>query len=596
MHAEISTLQHSKQTSVLEAFQAQKAMARGLAESKRPNARLPLARAFCEAALRRYWVALCGTENCNWKIRPCPVASPISLDSSAAQLAAEIGENLAGLPSAPAGYLLGTLYTAMLPEDTRSRWGAYYTPPGLVDRLLEMAEQTGFDWSKGTAVDPACGGGAFLAPVALRMWQHSRGGSPEFILRNIASRLCGVEIDPFAGWMSQVLLEVALLPLCMKAGMRMPNITLIADALAASPGKSFDLVVGNPPYGRISLAPELRGRYARSLYGHANLYGVFTDLAIRLAKPGGIIAYVTPTSFLGGQYFKSLRGLLSREAPPCAMDFITDREGVFDDVLQETMLAVFRRAPAGCRRVAVHFLEPAGSTDAIQVDEIGRFDLGVSDAPWLLPRDRDQAEVLSRLLAMRKRLPDYGYSVSTGPLVWNRHKPQLRTRNSGRNVFPLVWAESVTLESEFSFSAEKRNHVPWIQVEDDQGFLVVREPCVLIQRTTSKEQDRRLIAAVMPPEFLATHGGAVVENHLNMARRIAPGPILPETICALLNSRATDRAYRCISGSVAVSAYELEALPLPDERQMLALQRLVTSGASREVIERAVQRMYGGGK
>ncbi len=567
-------------------------MARGLAESQGRNTRLPLARAFCEATLKHYWIVLCKAENCNWKIRACPVVPLVCLEPASIRLSTEIGENLAKLPTTLASYLLGTLYTAMLPEDTRAQWGAYYTPPGLVDRLLEMAGQAGFDWRKGTAIDPACGGGAFLAPVALRMWQHSRGGSPEFVLRNIATRLSGMEIDPFAGWMSHVLLEAALLRLCMKAGMRMPDIVSITDSLAAMPAKLFDLVIGNPPYGRVTLSPELRERYARSLYGHANLYGLFTDLAVQLTKPGGVIAYVTPTSFLGGQYFKSLRALLSREAPPCTVDFIADREGVFDDVLQETMLAVFTRAPSECRPVAVHFLEPAGSLDAVRVDEVGQFALEASDTPWILPRNRRQAGILPRLLAMR-RLSDYGYSISTGPLVWNRHKTQLRDRKSGRNTFPLVWAESVTPDGRFSFSAIKRNHVPWIQIEDDQGFLVVRESCVLIQRTTSREQNRRLIAAIMPSVFLANQGGAVVENHLNMALRIAPGPILPETICALFNSRAVDQAYRCISGSVAVSAYELEALPLPAERQMLALQRLVTGGASREVVERTVARMYG---
>ena len=58
------------------------------------------------------------------------------------------------------------------------------------------------------------------------------------------------------------------------------------------------VVIGNPPYGRVTLAPAVRQRYQRSLYGHANLYGMFTDLAIRLTRPGGVIAYVTPTSFL----------------------------------------------------------------------------------------------------------------------------------------------------------------------------------------------------------------------------------------------------------------------------------------------------------
>ncbi|WP_179123637.1 Eco57I restriction-modification methylase domain-containing protein, partial [Salmonella enterica] len=101
---------------------------------------------------------------------------------------------------------------------------------------------------------------------------------------------------------------------------------------------------GNPPYGKVSLDTEVREKFSRSLFGHANLYGLFTDLALRLAKPEGVIAYLTPTSFLGGQYFKALRELLIDESAPRAFDFISNREGVFDDVLQETLLATFKKS------------------------------------------------------------------------------------------------------------------------------------------------------------------------------------------------------------------------------------------------------------
>ena len=109
----------------------------------------------------------------------------------------------------------------------------------------------------------------------------------------------------------------------------------------------FDLVIGNPPHGRISLAAEVQERFKRSLYGHANLYGVFTDLAIQFAKTGGVIAYVTPTSFLAGEYFKALRSLLASSARPVNIGFVSVRKGVFDDALQETILSF----PLNSRRV-----------------------------------------------------------------------------------------------------------------------------------------------------------------------------------------------------------------------------------------------------
>ena len=117
---------------------------------------------------------------------------------------------------------------------------------------------------------------------------------------------------------------------------------------------------------------------------------------------------------------------------------------------------------------------------------------------------------------------------------------------------------------------------------------------MLVHRTTSKEQHRRLLAALIPQTFFDQNGGAVIENHLNMIQ--APSPLLarvsPETISMLLNSKAVDRAFRCISGSVAVSAYELNALPLPSISELEKIEKLVKAGVSKKNIESAIASCY----
>ena len=61
----------------------------------------------------------------------------------------------------------------------------------------------------------------------------------------------------------------------------------------------------------------------------------------------------------------------------------------------------------------------------------------------------------------------------------------------------------------------------------------------------------------------------------------------------MLNSRVTDQMFRCINGSVAVSAYELEALPLPPPENVEGLGELVRQGAAKHRIEREVAHLYG---
>ena len=591
VEVEVGATAKSAQAVVEDGIAAARALLAGTIE---PEDRLAFARAIVLQVVRRYWKAAAAAQGRRWALRKLPCGIELDAGSAvAATLAKSIGDAAAELDAVEAAYRIGTLYTGVMPRGYRAALGAYYTPPPLCERLLDMAEEAGVDWESVRVLDPACGGGAFLAPVARRMAASLEGRRPDAVLIGIGRRLRGFELDPFAAWMAQVFLDVTLSDLCREAGHRVRSVVEVCDTLEQAPvGEGFDLVVGNPPYGRVKLPSRLRGKFAGSLYGHANLYGLFTDLALRFAKANGVVAYVTPTSFLAGEYFKALRGLLGREAPPSSIAFVGERKGVFADVLQETLLAVYKRS---CEPEAGKvYLISAGPDGLIESKSAGSFNLPKApDQPWLLPRTERQGTLLGRAGRLTSRLADLGYTVSTGPLVWNRHKSGLRVRR-GDGCYPLVWAESVRTEGEFEFRAAKRNHKPYFKPKPKERWVVTDYPCVLLQRTTAKEQRRRLIAAELPAAFVDKHGGVVVENHLNMIRSVnGAAKTTTAVLTAVLNSNVVDQVFRCINGSVAVSAYELEALPLPATEDMQTIGRLVESDAGRERVERAVALAYG---
>lgn len=517
--------------------------------------------------------------------------SAIELDREARTLADSIGQRSAELPLAEGLYFLTSLYPALLSEHTRAQLGAFYTPPALTSRLLDLLTEHGADWATARVLDPAAGAGAFLLGAAERMLAAMRSAEPAFVLRQLDTRLVGLEIDAYAAVLAQGCLEIRLADLIRDSGKAIPQFVRVCDSLEASPDKSFDIVLGNPPYGRVTLAAEVRKRFARSLYGHANLYGVFTDVAVRWAKAYGLIGYLTPTSMLGGQYFSALREMLAKEAPPIALDFVHARKGVFEDVLQETLLALYRRG-ANEQRIQVHYLIVRKDASAELVRN-GTVALPSDPrGPWLAPRDPKHSAVIDHAKTMPSRLKDWGYEVSTGPLVWNRFKSQLQDR-PGHNAYPLIWAESVTADGRFLHRAEKRNHAPYFRIEQGDDWLLVKNGCVLLQRTTAKEQARRLITAEMPQEFVDRHGGVVVENHLNMVRAKAQPAVSTRALAAVLNSHVADQVFRCISGSVAVSAFELESLPLPSIEAMQQIECLLAGGAARAKVEAAIAALYG---
>lgn len=512
-------------------------------------------------------------------------------------LAKEMGNIAKELDVEMAGYLIGSTYSVMLPDEYRGKYGVFYTPPSLTSRLLDQAEKQHIDWATAKIIDPACGGGAFLSPVAMRMSKSLKSLTSAQRIKHIENHLSGFELDAFSAWMSQVFVEIVLSDDLKNLRRPMKDLVTVCDSMHVSDSHygTYDLVVGNPPYGKVKLNKEDRDKWHRGLYGHANLYGIFAELATRLAAEDGVIAYVTPTSFLGGQYFQALRNLLAVETPPAAFDFIASRDGVFANVLQEALLSIYRKRP-GRRLVAVSYLSVQESGD-LKVTTNGRYYLPENtQSPWIFPRSKEQSVIARAAQQSPYRLSDLGYTVSTGPLVWNRHKTKLHHEQVSGSI-PLIWAECVdgNATGKFTFRATLRNHAPWFKPGAKDDANIVSEPCVLLQRTTSLEQPRRLIAAELPQSFLSKHGGKVtVENHLNMIKpRKGCNPIISaSTIAALLNSHAIDQVFRCINGSTAVSAYELEAMPIPSPNEIKKLQSLLSRGAQQQTIEKAIMDMY----
>jgi adenine-specific DNA-methyltransferase len=523
----------------------------------------------------------------------------VEFDDSIEAVANVIGKAAAELDVIKASFELGNLYTSILPEKMRSDNGVFYTPPALTDRLLNAVEIAGVNWSSSSVADPACGGGAFLAPIALRIISATQDLTPENQLRHLEQNLRGYEIDPFSAWLTEVFLQIAVKDIMILAGRRINSMVTICDTISFFSDKAnqrnFDIIIGNPPYGKLTLSKEVRQEYEESLFGHANLYGVFTHLAINMVKPDGVIGFLTPTSFLSGEYFKKLRKFIRKETHPLIIDFVAGRKGVFEDVLQETLLAVYKKKSELSKEdQAVEINEittlPSGK---LKISSAGRYKLSFDTcSPWILPRDIKHARIVAAMSNMKDNLRTYGYKVSTGQLVWNRLKKQLSDKKN-KSSFPIIWAEAVSKDGNFELKSEKKNHKKWFHFKEGDDFLLTTNSCVLLQRTTSKEQEKRLITTVLPDIVFEEHKCAVIENHLNMIIPINSETIVNlQTLSIFLNSKVVNDAFRTISGSVAVSAYELESLPLPAPSNLKRLSTLINNNANPAIIEKECTKIY----
>jgi adenine-specific DNA-methyltransferase len=88
---------------------------------------------------------------------------------------------------------------------------------------------------------------------------------------------------------------------------------------------------------------------------------------------------------------------------------------------------------------------------------------------------------------------------------------------------------------------------------------------VLLKRFTSKEQRRRLDAAVLK-ESEFPHESVGIENHVNYIHKPKGRLSVSEAfgIAALLNTGLIDNYFRSLNGHTQVNATEIRNLPLPD--------------------------------
>jgi len=479
----------------------------------------------------------------------------------------------AAVGTVPSGEDLGTAYVSALSPQVRARHGRHYTPAALASHLWRMTRRAlgqpqAARRLPGLIRDPACGAGALLLPAIREHITASVRTDPQVALAALPHLVEGVDADPAAAWLASVILAAEALPLlaAVPAARRrqLPALARTGDGLEA-PETPARAVVMNPPYGRVRLTAEDRARWGHVLYGHANLYGLFLGAALKGLDDRGVLAALVPTSFTSGLYFSRLRDTLAAQAPLREAAFVVDRGGVFTGVLQETCLAVFTRDRT--RRTTIVSLDATARPVAqVAAPRGGR--------PWLLPRRADDAVTAAAAAKMPARLTDLGYRCSTGPLVWNRRQADLHSRASD-NRATVIWGAD--LDGGKLHQDPARDQSRYLELGgSDHQVMLLSEPAVLVQRTTAPEQARRLVASELSPEQLTAWGGhVVVENHVNVLRPTTPYPTLDRAaLTRVLATRTLDRVLRCLSGSVAVSAYELESIPFPDSNTVRAWNTL----------------------
>lgn len=347
------------------------------------------------------------------------------------------------------------------------------------------------------------------------------------------------------------------------------------EGLFAGPGERFTHAILNPPYKKINGQSATRKRLNAAGMEISNLYAAFVWLSARMLAPGGELSAITPRSFCNGPYFRRFRFALLEMMGLRRIHLFESRKKAFgdDDVLQENVIYHAVREEKNPETVII------SSSEGLDFDRAT-----VRSVPYdqvIRPKDRDafihlvmnQADdrIVERIRCFTATLNDLGLDVSTGRVVGFRAREHLRPQPE-KDTTPLI--HSCHFQDGFvnwpALSGKKANAIALSA--ETQDLLVAAGYYVLTKRFSSKEERRRVVAAIYDPLRIASHLVGF-ENHLNYFH--AGGKGLPEQmakgLALYLNSSLFDRHFRLFSGHTQVNVTDLKKMTYPNHEQLMRL-------------------------
>ena len=229
------------------------------------------------------------------------------------------------------GYdVLGDIFQKLIPIEERHLLGQYFTNSEIVDFILKFCLKD----EKDLVLDPGCGAGTFL----VRAYQHKKLINPRLDHNDILPTLWGIDISKFASHLSTINLavndlgstdnyprvihkdffEVNPIGIGFNKPAKVKGLSNIEKKFEHP--KTFDAVVGNPPYTRqeeiedlseegykAGLIKKALHETGASISKRAGIHAYFFVHGTKFLRDGGIFGFIVSNSWLDVDYGKGLQ-------------------------------------------------------------------------------------------------------------------------------------------------------------------------------------------------------------------------------------------------------------------------------------------------
>lgn len=318
-------------------------------------------------------------------------------------------------------------------EGNHEERGAVFTREEVVDFILDLTGYTtNTPLHQRRLLEPSFGGGDFLLRAIARLldaWRTNGGENP---LDDLLDSVRAIELHRETFLKTRV----AVIELLEDKGLSSTDGAALADhwliqddyLLALIEGE-FDFVVGNPPYVRQELIPdvlmtEYRLRY-KTIYDRADLYIPFIERSLLLLSPQGKLGFICSDRWMKNRYGGPLRQMIADRFHLDAYVDMVDTPAFYSEVSAYPAITVISRDRVNSTRIARQptiasdslkdlaesLMSPASMRNTHGIHEVGNVTKGAE--PWLLDTS-DGMVLLRRLEAEHPCIEQAGCKVGIG--------------------------------------------------------------------------------------------------------------------------------------------------------------------------------------
>ena len=459
---------------------------------------------------------------------------------------------------------LGMLYLSLRSLREKKATGSYYTPFFAADKLCETVLPADDSYEDKTICDPACGTGNFL----IRLPDSFK---PENIY--------GIDIDSIAITIARINLAIRYhLDDAGEIAKLFKNI-ICADFLNLQPGRSFDITIGNPPWG-VSFTPEeslaLKKTFRSAAgVGRPESFSLFTEKAMSVSDT---VAFLLPETILESGTHTRIRELIMENGTVKSLIYLGD---IFDKV-QCPCIILEAASSYSISSVNVSFYKRSKKTLNLQRSfSAGRKRL--TALSFQLIADDLQHSIIQKMEACKhftlKGNAEFALGIVSGSntsLIHSEKAPGLEPIVKGTDI------EKFRLKEPSSF----------VSFSEDEFQQVAPEKYY-------RNKDKLFYRFIAPEPIIAHDSNGYLS--LNSANIIVPRKEGYSSfyIMAVLNSSCISYYYRHTCRNMKVLRNKLEQLPIPlcsaeTTEKISALAESVSMGiAEADALDREISALFG---